>query len=190
MSENLEIFKTNDAIRQVNISAHSLVYLSEVKKTKYLNSLYDLVKWNSVEKKIYISIRLWVQNEEINKLVFDCFSNKFGCKFDFNSNKITDNCFFSFEEEFEWPNISNPVITNRGRCHGTFDHLGILANGSVVACCLDSNGETTFGNIFDETLEEIMNKDSFINFHDNMNKNILVHELCKRCSYHLKFDKK
>lgn len=40
----------------------------------------------------------------------------------------------------------------------------ILLDGSVVACCYDHNGITTFGNIFEQTVEEICQTEAYQRF--------------------------
>lgn len=48
------------------------------------------------------------------------------------------------------------------------DVFNILLDGSVVACCYDHNGVTTFGNIFTQSVEEIWSSEAFTTFRNQV----------------------
>ena len=50
--------------------------------------------------------------------------------------------------EFTWPDITKDKIIDKGRCLALKEQLAILADGTVVPCCLDHNGDISLGNIF------------------------------------------
>ena len=60
-----------------------------------------------------------------------------------------------FDALFEWPSLGHAFVSDRGRCYGLKSMCGVLVDGSVVPCCLDSKGDVTLGNIFNETMEQI-----------------------------------
>ena len=63
--------------------------------------------------------------------------------------------------------------------------LGILADGTVVPCCLDADGEINLGNIFEETLEEILKKERYIKLKDGFTGNEIPEELCRKCTFYM-----
>ena len=60
------------------------------------------------------------------------------------------------KNEFIWPNIDNNYLNELGTCYALKDQLAILVDGTVVPCCLDSNGVINLGNIYKQDLEEII----------------------------------
>uniref|UniRef100_UPI0034A1CF04 SPASM domain-containing protein n=2 Tax=Clostridiaceae TaxID=31979 RepID=UPI0034A1CF04 len=68
-------------------------------------------------------------------------------------------------------------------CHGLRDQIGILLDGTVVPCCLDSEGKIPLGNIFEQSLEEIITSKRARNIYDGFSRRRAVEDLCKRCGY-------
>ena len=66
-------------------------------------------------------------------------------------------------EKFEWPSLSLPYISKKGKCLGAKEMIGILVDGTVVPCCLDGNGDINLGNIFEKPLKEILESKRFKN---------------------------
>ena len=85
--------------------------------------------------------------------------------------------------EFTWPDINNDPIIQRGRCYALKDQIAILVDGTVVPCCLDNNGDISLGNIYDETIEGILNKEKSITIRANFENNIISCELCRTCGF-------
>ena len=65
----------------------------------------------------------------------------------------------------------------------------ILVDGTVIPCCLDSKGIINLGNIFQEKITDILNKEKTINIRNNFNNRKCSEELCKHCSFKERFDK-
>ena len=187
LSKFKDVLLENECVRQVNISAHALPFIKNMDKEDYLNTVVDFIKENEKHLSLYISFRLWIKNRELNNYIFEFLSRKFNKEFNESSKKIASNAFFSFSEEFEWPNLEHEVVSLKGRCLGTFTHIAILANGDVTPCCLDSNGSEVLGNIFENSLEEILQGEKFRIIHEGFLKNELRSNLCKRCTYRTRF---
>lgn len=189
LGEKLEIIMKSTCIRQVNISAHSLSEIAYSKKNNYLDNLLKLILYANKTKKFFVSIRLWIENEKINNLVLNFLNNNLllDKPITINSSKIIDNVYLSKGEEFVWPNLKNEFVSEKGRCYGTRDQIAILVNGDVVPCCLDSSGVMVLGNCFSKPLKEILSSERFIEMKDGFKKGIVKEELCKHCSYRLRF---
>ena len=89
------------------------------------------------------------------------------------------------DNEFEWPSLGNKNID--GFCMALKTQLAILVDGTVVPCCLDSNGSIPLGNIYTDTLEEIMNSERFINLKKSFQDRKPCEKLCKNCTYKERF---
>lgn len=99
-----------------------------------------------------------------------------------NNLKIKNNLYLNKHRLFEWPNLKTNKKYN-GFCLGLKSHIGILSNGTVVPCCLDGEGIINLGNIYKETLKDILNKEKTKKIISGFQNNKRVEELCKRCSF-------
>lgn len=175
------------ALRQINVSLHSLVNYGKSKREEYMQTIASLIGQVTKEKRVYLSLRLWIENKDLNEEIISYLEKNLNI-YPFDDNKL-DHVYLSTDEEFEWPSINNNIISNKGMCYGGITHLGILSNGDVVICCLDTLGNTTLGNIFKDSIETILQNERYINYLKGREKHLLTEELCKRCSYHEKFNK-
>ena len=147
------------------------------------NDIFDIVDC-LVKNNTYIKYRLWVncvdKDKIINKLV-----EKYGVLIKNEKQyKLSDNVYFEVEEEFIWPNLDNDYYTEIGSCMGCRTHIGVLVDGTVVPCCLDSNGIINLGNIYKDNLSDIINGDLFQTIKNGFLNNKKCHELCRRCNFY------
>lgn len=104
-----------------------------------------------------------------------------------NTTRIGEKIYLQFGDKFDWPSLENDNIDEKIFCYGLRDQLGVLADGTVVPCCLDNNGEINLGNIFESDLEEIINSPKAQNIYNGFSNRTACEELCKRCSFVRKF---
>ncbi|MBM6838945.1 SPASM domain-containing protein, partial [Clostridium saudiense] len=97
--------------------------------------------------------------------------------------KVRKNLYVNMAEKFEWPNINLANEEVEVFCYGLRDQIGILVDGTVVPCCLDSEGNIPLGNIFNTSLGEIISSNRAKNIYDGFSNRKAVEELCKRCGY-------
>ena len=89
--------------------------------------------------------------------------------------------------EFIWPSLDNDIYEEKGFCYGLRDQLGILVDGTVVPCCLDSEGVINLGNIHEIDLGDILDASRAKALYDSFSNRRAIEELCKRCGYSAKF---
>ena len=167
----------NNKVRQINISLHSFDNVDEIYK------LLDVIdKINNT----YISLRIWDNNDKLIKLLEEYYSKHI--EFKNKRFKINNNIFIDKDIRFKWPNINGKVISEYGTCKGGKSHIAILVDGTVTICCLDNDGIVNLGNIFSNTLEEILDSDRYKNIINGFNNNKLCEELCKKCDYRNRFN--
>lgn len=181
-----DVLLNSKSIRQINVSLHALINLPIKDQEIYLNEVCKLAKEVSQNKQFFLSLRLWIKNEKLNKYIINYLNEKLNITIGENE-KILPNVYMSFDEEFDWPNLNNNFVSNTGRCLATKDQIAILVNGDVIPCCLDSNGIIKFGNIFTEDLDTILSSDRFINMQKGFMENKIIEELCQKCTYRLRF---
>ena len=155
----IDKIKDNKNIRQVNISLHSFDVKYNVELKKYLNNIFDSVE-ELIKNDTYISLRLWVKNKYSEDIINEV-NNYYKVNITKNT-KIKENLFFNFEKQFIWPDLNNSYYNESGKCYGLTDHIGILVDGTIVPCCLDTLGIINLGNIFKEEIDEILNKKTVI----------------------------
>lgn len=167
-------------IRQINISLHSYDEKYGVLLTDYMNSIFSVV---DKLPNTYVSYRLWVSNINTDKII-SLLEKHYNTKIDVgDSIKIKDKVFISFNKSFVWPSFDNEINNSVGTCYALRDHIGILVDGSVVPCCLDSGGEIVFGNIYKDDLDNIVNSTRYLKMLNGFNNNIKCEELCKKCDF-------
>jgi radical SAM protein with 4Fe4S-binding SPASM domain len=88
---------------------------------------------------------------------------------------------------FEWPDMNNSVEKD-GFCYALKTHIGILSDGTVVPCCLDASGVIELGNIFKESIEDILNKQLTKDIIEGFRNNKAVHPLCRKCNFRERFE--
>ena len=177
----LDLFKEQKCIRQINVSLHALEAINN--KEEYLNNVVRLIEYVRNTKKFYLSLRIWIDNVDVNKYIKSYLCDKLNVE---DINILGENIYWSYDEEFTWPNLNDEFFCDRGSCYGTKTHIAILVNGDVVPCCLDGNGVIKLGNVFEESLESILNGGRYISIRDGFDQNKLVEKLCQKCKYRRK----
>ena len=189
IKKNIEIIKKSKAVRQINFSIHSITQNEKFDK-QYLQDIFESTE--ELEN-IIISYRLLnlqsIKANDINDNIIkeiEDYYNIQNLKQQLLQNefvKLKENVFINQDIEFEWPNINNKVMIEKGRCLALKEQIAILVDGTVVPCCLDNNGDIPLGNIFKEDLEEILNKPKTITIKKNFENSIITCDLCKTCGF-------
>ncbi len=98
-----------------------------------------------------------------------------------NNIKIKSTIYVDKDNEFSWPEVT--THKSNGYCYALKTQIGILVDGAVVPCCLDSNGVVNLGNIFKESLEEIINSEKYTSLQKSFQDRKPCEELCKSCTF-------
>ena len=165
-------------IRQLNISLHSFNPLYGVSLADYLGNIFSVID-NFDDT--FVSLRFWVNNDlldyVINHYNIDVVPS------DFNGFRLSRNVFLSKSREFIWPDLNNNYYNRVGMCYGLIDHIGILSDGTIVPCCLDSKGFINLGNIFSDSLDEILKSCRVNDMIDGFRSCFKCEELCCHCNF-------
>lgn len=185
------------ALRQVNISLHSFEANEEnIDFNEYINNIINFAKESTERTNIICSLRLWnldtkySASNNMNIDIFKLLEQEFQTNCDLkeclkekNSFKLKNNVYISMGEKFKWPSLKVEELGERAFCYGLRDQIGILVDGTVVPCCLDSEGSISLGNVFESTLDEILNCKRAKDIYDGFSGRKAVEELCKRCGF-------
>jgi len=104
-----------------------------------------------------------------------------------SSLKLDERVYLNQADRFAWPDAALPEIEGRGYCHGLRNQVGILVDGTVVPCCLDSEGAMGLGNILESSLREITNSPRARAIRDGFSRGELAEHLCRTCGYRRRF---
>lgn len=192
-----EILLSAPALRQVNISLHSFEANDKNGDfNEYINNVIKFAKEATEKTNIICSLRLWnldtkyKASNNMNIDIFEVLEKEFEIECSLreilkekNSFKLRNNMYLSMGEKFKWPSLNVKEIGERAFCYGLRDQIGFLVDGTVVPCCLDSEGSIPLGNIFENTLEEILNSKRAKDIYDGFSGRKAVEDLCKRCGF-------
>ncbi len=178
-------------IKQINVSLHS-----ENNYPDYFDNVFNTC--DELSKKITIIYRIWTLDDikKISTKIVDKIINHYKLSTDVVNKiygekniNIADNIYLDKDIEFTWPNDSNIELENTGTCYGTRSHIAILSNGTITPCCLDSEGTINLGNIFNDEMETVLNNKLFKEIKEGFQNNRIIHPLCRKCNYRLRFSK-
>ena len=191
------LLKRKDILLKHNIKQISISLHSENNLPNYFEDVFNAS--DELSKKMTIVYRIWtlptLDLDKFSTNIVDKIINHY--KLDNSiinkikhekAIKIANNIYLDKNYEFKWPKIGCEK-SDVGTCLGTRDHIAILSNGNVTACCLDSDGIIKLGNIFESSLLDIINGDLFKKINEGFRNNKIVCDLCKSCTYRNRFDK-
>ncbi len=202
LTEDMDSLIGLSGLRQINVSLHSFE-ANQQKRTleNYVLSVMRFIKKASSQSDLLCSIRLWNMDSEetkglntLNQKILELIESELeiqGSLLDIlkeqNGCKVGNNIYVNMAEKFQWPDINIGEEQESVFCYGLRDHIGILVDGTVVPCCLDSEGGIALGNIFEQPLSDILATNRARSIYDGFSNRLAVEELCKRCGYATRF---
>ena len=98
--------------------------------------------------------------------------------------RIAENIYIEYGRKFEWPEDGSPGNgEEEAFCYALRNQIGVLVDGTVVPCCLDSAGAVNLGNLFEQELDEVLASPRARAIYDGFTKHKAVEPLCRRCGY-------
>lgn len=177
-------------VHKVNISLHSFEGGCSAAHENYVLSLADFAK-KAADKGTIVVFRLWNKGYDggINENSLKILKEQICGDWQENSRgiKIRDRIFLEWGERFEWPDAQAEVKGEKFFCYGLKDQFGILSDGTVVPCCLDSDGVIALGNIFTGDINSILNSERATAMVAGFKCGKATEDLCRRCGYAQRF---
>lgn len=177
-------------IYKVNISLHSFENGKPSEHKKYIEGCLDFADRASKSGVLTI-LRLWNGGvtDTLNSEVLDLMHQKFPQEWAIGKRgaRIRDKLHLEYGERFEWPDIASDNMGDDLFCYGLADHFGVLSNGQVIPCCLDSDGVIDLGNIYTDDIERILSSERASAIRTGFSHKKAVEELCRRCPYARRF---
>lgn len=172
---------------KIQISLHS----HEGNRKENLDEYIDEVMRFSIEaasRGVVIVLRFWNQGgydseneqilERIAKFVPQPWSQRY---YGWN---IAKNIYIEYDKIFEWPDSDRQEYgVEESFCYALRNQIGVLVDGTVVPCCLDHDGDIALGNLFETSLNEILDSPRARAIYDGFTRHVAVEPLCRRCGY-------
>lgn len=177
-------------LHKINVSLHSFEDGTDEEQVRYVKEVAEFAKRAS-KSGVIVVLRLWNKgldggrNELSLKVLKESISGEF--KENTRGLRLSDKLFLEWGDRFEWPDSSVEVKGNRFFCYGLKDQFGILSDGTVVPCCLDSDGTIALGNIFEQDIAEILSSKRATDMVEGFKCGKASEDLCKRCGYAQRF---
>lgn len=199
-----DVLMNAPALRQVNISLHSFEgNASEVSMDAYLEGIINFINEATSKSEVICSLRLWNMDSEAlkgknerNHDIMSILEEKLGVGFNIaealkekNGIKLKPKVYLNMAQKFEWPDKERLMSEEETFCYGLRDQVGILVDGTVVPCCLDSEGHIALGNIFKEPFKDIIVSERSQKLYDGFSSRKAVEKLCQSCSYAKRYNK-
>ncbi|MBU0972029.1 MAG: radical SAM protein [Proteobacteria bacterium] len=186
-------------LRQVNISLGSFEANGMTRSLEtYLTGVTDFVNQAAENSKIISAIRLWnidsvrlKGSNRLNEQILQFLESRLGLapgvfsvlSKDTPSMMLKERVYLHLAEKFEWPDLEKTDENHNIFCHGLRDQVGILVDGTVVPCCLDSDGNIPLGNVLDSPMEEILHGERALALFSGFSRRLAVEPLCQKCGY-------
>lgn len=171
----------NKNINMINISLHSYNEKYNIPLSVYLNNIFKVVD-NLINNNTLVNLRLWVNNK-YNGEIIKQINEYYHTNIKLEKCTIKKNLYLEFNKNFIWPDLNNNYYNELGKCYGLITHFGILVDGTIIPCCLDSEGIINLGNIFNDNVNEVLNSTRCIEMVNNFKNNKKIEELCKHCKF-------
>ena len=177
-------------VHKVSVSLHSFEQDSMETFEAYLAQVADFAD-RAAAAGVIISLRLWNRGYDAgrNDFAVDYLHSRFSDPWEANSRgfRLRDRLFLEWGDRFQWPDKNAPDMGGEVFCYGMKDQFGILCDGTVVPCCLDSDGVIALGNVFAQELGEILASPRVKAMTEGFSCRKATEDLCRRCGYARRF---
>ena len=177
-------------LHKLSISLHSFEQEDEDTFCAYLSRVANAAI-SAAEAGTVVVLRLWNKgfDKGRNDLALEFLKTAIPGQWKENTRgfRIREKFYLEWGDRFQWPDQNAPIQGQQVRCYGMVDHFGILCDGTVVPCCLDSDGIIALGNVFQEDLASILNSPRAQAISAGWQRRTPSEDLCRRCGYAQRF---
>lgn len=189
--KNQNLLLNYENIHQMNFSLVAFFSQKRLDLNAYLKPILKLCERHfKCKNSSFINLRLWnfdvnfkapKENEEIYKILNENFKEKF----DFTMPKIRleRHIMLHQAKRFTWPSLKTPIVSKKGFCHALKEQVGILSNGTLVPCCLDTNGDINLGNVLENSFQNLLETKKFLDLKQGFERGERLENLCQRCEF-------
>jgi radical SAM protein with 4Fe4S-binding SPASM domain len=194
----LDDLRNKRALRSISFSLQSVCAISTIDEFRhYLDRILDSIGTFKKNNHLVFSLRLWNNSSATETTSFTDAVQEIGKRFKFDNLPdslhsqralmLRENISINTAERFEWPHKNAALVGDTGSCLGLREQIAVLADGTVVPCCLDSEGSINLGNLFTTPIDTILSSGQVKSIRSAFQRKRITEDLCKRCSYRTRF---
>lgn len=191
---------------KIQLSLHSHESNARGELSEYMDQVMRF-STQAAGKGTCMVLRLWNQggmdreNEEVMRLIEKYVPKPWKERPD--GFRLCDNLYLEFDRKFEWPGGGGKAASDdsdgkqeesNGKleaspskskqeyfCKALIKQIGVLSDGSLVPCCLDHDGDVILGNLFHQSLEEILASPRAQALVEGFRHHAATEPLCQSC---------
>lgn len=172
---------------KVQISLHSHEGNAKDNPEQYISQVMQFAM-EAVSRGIIIVLRLWNRGgyDSANGRLMDLLAQYVPRPWTerYDGWRLAGNIYLEFDNMFEWPDSERDEFADdEAFCYALRNQIGVLADGTVVPCCLDHDGDMPLGNLFEQSLDEILASPRAKAIYEGFSRHEAVEPLCRRCGY-------
>lgn len=169
---------------KVQLSLHSHESNARGELSSYMEEVMNFAT-QAAAKGTCVVLRLWNQGgmDKENELVMDYIAEYVPRPWKERPDgfRLCDNLYLEFDRKFEWPSANASSAKREVFCKALLKQIGVLSDGSLVPCCLDHNGDVALGNLFHQSLEEILSSPRAQAMIEGFQHHTATEALCQNC---------
>ena len=104
------------------------------------------------------------------------------------NRRLEENLYLEEGEKFDWPD-PRQAPQDTQFCYGLRQQIAVLCDGTVVPCCLDSEGRLALGNLLSQEMDDILASPRARAIQKGFDARRPTEELCRRCGYATRFNR-
>ena len=190
LQKQQDVLLAAPGLHKVNISLHAFEANDlDIPFEEYLRRCFAFGR--ATEGKKLVVYRLWNQGgeNEKNQAILAGLRAAFPgeWKVEPRGTRIGQRVYLEYGNKFDWPDLSAEDGGEQVFCYGLRDQIGVLCDGTVVPCCLDHEGDIALGNLFEQSLEEILETPRAKAIYEGFRSKKAAEELCRKCGYARRF---
>ena len=191
---------------KIQLSLHSHESNARGELSEYMDQVMRF-STQAAGKGTCMVLRLWNQggmdreNEEVMRLIEKYVPKPWKERPD--GFRLCDNLYLEFDRKFEWPGGGGKAASDDSDgkqeesdgkleaspskskqeyfCKALLKQIGVLSDGSLVPCCLDHDGDVILGNLFHQSLEEILASPRAQALVEGFRHHAATEPLCQSC---------
>ena len=169
---------------KVQLSLHSHESNARGELSSYMEEVMNFAT-QAAAKGTCVVLRLWNQggmdkeNEQVMDYIAEYVPRPWKERPD--GFRLCDNLYLEFDRKFEWPSANASSAKREVFCKALLKQIGVLSDGSLVPCCLDHNGDVVLGNLFHQSLEEILSSPRAQAMIEGFQHHTATEALCQSC---------
>lgn len=211
MSEkNAQLLLESENIRQINLSLMAFLAQKKLNLNEYFAPILRFLRLHLTQNsQSFVNLRLWNFGANFtppfeNNAIYSLLEREFNAKIQKNApkNRLENRIILHQSELFCWAGAKADdlgvqkefvdlqdeknvpkVPCVKGSCHALRKQIGILSDGTVVPCCMDTSGVMGLGNFFTQELSEILASKRAVAMKKGFERGEFTEKLCQQCEF-------